>query len=86
MFTELPRKKGEFLLEYARSLISAEEGERLTSQYTTENKGCFLYYFKFKNQQYWWLILIKFLDYRKYKIISFVFETITLHDEMSFFV
>ena len=56
IFTELPREMGEFLLEYAGVLMSAEDGEHFGERYAEEGKGCFLYYFKNQSKQNWYVL------------------------------
>lgn len=47
--------KGEFVVEYAGKLISMEEAQKLENKYSKdENVGCYMYYFKHRNQQYWY--------------------------------
>ncbi|XP_017478164.1 PREDICTED: histone-lysine N-methyltransferase pr-set7-like [Rhagoletis zephyria] len=46
-------QRGEFVVEYIGDLISmAEASEREKSYALDENAGCYMYYFKHKNQQY----------------------------------
>lgn len=46
--------KGEYVVEYAGELITMEEAQRRESLYAKdENIGCYMYYFKHKNQQHW---------------------------------
>ncbi|KAK7604806.1 hypothetical protein V9T40_005992 [Parthenolecanium corni] len=45
--------KGEFVVEYAGKLINMEEAQKLENKYAKdENVGCYMYYFKHRNQQY----------------------------------
>ncbi|KAG8237957.1 hypothetical protein J437_LFUL016302 [Ladona fulva] len=46
--------KGEFVVEYAGELISMAEAKDREKKYAQdENTGCYMYYFKHHNQQYW---------------------------------
>lgn len=55
IFTEIPREKGEFLLEYPGNLITADEGEQLSQKYSESNKGCVLYFFIHDQKEYWYV-------------------------------
>lgn len=47
-------QKGEFVVEYAGELITMEEAKKREAMYSQdENTGCYMYYFKYKNNQYW---------------------------------
>ncbi len=49
-----PFTKGEFVVEYIGDLIDmAEANEREKIYAKDENTGCYMYYFKYRNQQYW---------------------------------
>jgi len=46
--------KGEFVVEYAGELIDlCEAKEREKSYAQDQNTGCYMYYFKYRNNQYW---------------------------------
>lgn len=46
--------KGEFVVEYAGELIKMDEARDREKLYATDqNTGCYMYYFKYRNQQYW---------------------------------
>lgn len=46
--------KGEFVIEYIGDLITMTEANRREQLYAKdENTGCYMYYFKHKNQQHW---------------------------------
>ncbi|XP_023322755.1 WD repeat-containing protein 43 isoform X2 [Eurytemora carolleeae] len=46
-------KKGEFVLEYAGELINKESAKHRETQYSLDTfKGCYMYYFKYKDKQY----------------------------------
>lgn len=48
--------KGEFVVEYAGELIDmCEAKEREKSYAQDQNTGCYMYYFKYRNSQYWWV-------------------------------
>ena len=48
--------KGEFVVEYAGELIDmCEAKEREKSYAQDQNTGCYMYYFKYQNTQYWWV-------------------------------
>lgn len=45
--------KGEFVVEYAGELIKVEEAKEREKLYAQDqNTGCYMYYFKYRNQQY----------------------------------
>lgn len=45
--------KGEFVVEYAGELIKMDEARDREKLYATDqNTGCYMYYFKYRNQQY----------------------------------
>lgn len=47
--------KGEFVVEYAGELISIEEAQKRELMYArNENIGCYMYYFKHKDNQHWY--------------------------------
>jgi histone-lysine N-methyltransferase SETD8 len=46
--------RGEFVVEYAGELIDMTEARIRESLYASDqNTGCYMYYFKHKNVQYW---------------------------------
>lgn len=46
--------KGEFVVEYAGEFITIEEAQKRESSYSRdENIGCYMYYFKHRNNQHW---------------------------------
>ena len=46
-------KKGEFVLEYVGELINNESAKHRETQYSLDtSKGCYMYYFKYKDKQY----------------------------------
>lgn len=50
--------RGEFVVEYAGELITMEEAKKREAIYAQdENTGCYMYYFKHKNNQYWLVAL-----------------------------
>lgn len=52
--TARPFAKGEFVVEYMGELIDMQEADRREQLYAKdENTGCYMYYFKYRNQQYW---------------------------------
>lgn len=56
-----PFTKGEFVVEYIGDLINMTEANEREKIYAKdENTGCYMYYFKYRNQQYW---SVKFLVY-----------------------
>lgn len=49
-----PFTKGEFVVEYIGDLINMTEANEREKIYAKdENTGCYMYYFKYRNQQYW---------------------------------
>ncbi|KAJ6635248.1 Histone-lysine N-methyltransferase PR-Set7 [Pseudolycoriella hygida] len=46
-----PFQKGEFVVEYIGDLIKASEATVREKMYTKENAGCYMYYFKYQDQQ-----------------------------------
>lgn len=52
--TSRPFAKGEFVVEYIGELIDMQEADCREQLYAKdENTGCYMYYFKHRNQQYW---------------------------------
>lgn len=46
--------KGDFVIEYTGELISIAEAKAREQLYTKDqNTGCYMYYFKYKNNQHW---------------------------------
>ncbi|PNF37006.1 hypothetical protein B7P43_G08068 [Cryptotermes secundus] len=46
--------KGEFVVEYAGELIDMCEAKEREKNYSQDqNTGCYMYYFKYRNNQYW---------------------------------
>lgn len=46
--------RGEFVIEYVGELISSREAQNREEMYSQDqNLGCYMYYFKHKNQQLW---------------------------------
>lgn len=46
--------KGEFVIEYYGELIDMAEARIREEIYAEDqNTGCYMYYFKYKNNQYW---------------------------------
>lgn len=49
-------EKGEFVVEYAGELINAEIAhEREVTYAQDENTGCYMYYFNYKENKYWYV-------------------------------
>lgn len=73
-------EKGEFVVEYAGDLISMEEAQIREAIYARdENIGCYMYYFKHKNNQHWYVssltILLDGLQPSKFDVLrSFDFQ------------
>ena len=54
--------KGEFVVEYAGELIKMDEAREREKLYAQDqNTGCYMYYFKFHNQQFWSVFLFYFV-------------------------
>ena len=48
--------KGEFVVEYAGDLIDIGTAKDLEAKYSMDtSKGCYMYYFKHKGKQYWYV-------------------------------
>lgn len=66
-----PFEKGDFVVEYSGDLIDLVEAKKREQIYAQDHKlGCYMYYFKYKGQQYWCvkkIIVIK----KKFKIFFF---------------
>ena len=46
--------KGDFIVEYAGELIDIGTAKNREQEYSMDaSKGCYMYYFKFKEKQYW---------------------------------
>lgn len=53
--------RGEFVVEYSGDLINIQEAHRREEEYEQdENTGCYMYYFKYNDQHYWYVIFIQF--------------------------
>lgn len=51
-----PFVRGEFVIEYIGELIEPAEADRREEDYAKDpDFGCYMYYFKYKNQQWWWV-------------------------------
>lgn len=49
-------QRGEFVVEYIGELIDQTEADRREEKYSQKAEfGCYMYYFKHKEQQYWWV-------------------------------
>lgn len=47
-------QRGEFVVEYTGDLISMAEANDREAKYSADdNTGCYMYYFKHNEQQYW---------------------------------
>lgn len=47
-------EKGDFVVEYSGDLIDIVEAKKREKIYAQDHKlGCYMYYFKYKGQQYW---------------------------------
>jgi SET domain len=47
-------QRGEFVIEYKGDLISMSEANEREQRYAADdNTGCYMYYFKHNEQQYW---------------------------------
>nr|XP_022905874.1 N-lysine methyltransferase KMT5A-like [Onthophagus taurus] len=47
-------EKGDFVVEYSGDLIDLTEANRREQKYSLDHTaGCYMYYFKYRNQQYW---------------------------------
>lgn len=52
--TTRPFQRGEFVVEYIGDLISMQQANKREKLYAEDdNTGCYMYYFKYNNQQYW---------------------------------
>lgn len=52
--TTRPFQRGEFVIEYIGDLISmANANDREAMYAADDNTGCYMYYFKHNEQQYW---------------------------------
>jgi histone-lysine N-methyltransferase SETD8 len=55
--TSRPFTKGDFVVEYSGDLIDLNEARRRELQYAQDqNTGCYMYYFKHNDQQYWYCL------------------------------
>ena len=54
--------KGEFVVEYAGELIDIGTAKDLEVKYSMDtSKGCYMYYFKHKGKQFWYVDLLLLL-------------------------
>jgi [histone H4]-lysine20 N-methyltransferase SETD8 len=52
--TTRPFQRGEFVIEYIGDFISLSEAQDREAKYAADdNTGCYMYYFKHNEQQYW---------------------------------
>lgn len=52
-----PFARGEFVVEYIGDLIEQSEADRREEIYAKDSAfGCYMYYFKHKEQQWWWVL------------------------------
>lgn len=50
--------RGDFIVEYAGDLISIDEAKEREANYAKDpTKGCYMYYFSFKNKKYWYMLI-----------------------------
>lgn len=49
---ERPFKRGDFVVEYAGDLIDQQEARAREKEYTRDDRGCYMYYFSYKNKHY----------------------------------
>lgn len=68
--------RGEFVVEYAGELIDLAEARIREGFYAQDqNKGCYMYYFKHKGQQYWYVFIFEY--FTTYLLIIFFFFQVT---------
>ena len=49
-----PFRRGDFVVEYAGDRINIPEAKEREAKYSKKSDiGCYMYYFTFKNRQYW---------------------------------
>lgn len=64
--------KGDFVVEYYGELIEIAEAKQREIKYAQDqNTGCYMYYFKHKSQQYWYVnvkFVWNFIDYSVFSI------------------
>lgn len=49
--------RGEFVVEYVGDLVDQTTAHEREEYYAKDPKfGCYMYYFKFKEQQWWWVL------------------------------
>ena len=54
IFTSRNLFKGEFVVEYSGDLIDVKQAKEREGEYSMDlTKGCYMYYFKANNKQYW---------------------------------
>lgn len=55
--------RGEFVVEYSGELIDIQKAYDREEQYEQdENTGCYMYYFKFRDQHYWYVYIFHYLS------------------------
>ena len=48
--------KGDFVVEYVGDLIDVKAAKERETKYAMDlSKGCYMYYFRANNRQYWWV-------------------------------
>jgi hypothetical protein len=56
--------KGEFVVEYAGDLIDVGSAKERESKYSLDlTTGCYMYYFKHSNKQFWCVVKLQFLPF-----------------------
>jgi len=50
--------KGDFVVEYSGDLIDVKMAKERETKYAMDlSKGCYMYYFRANNRQYWWVFI-----------------------------
>lgn len=63
--TTRPFQRGEFVIEYIGDLISMSKANDREAMYAADdNTGCYMYYFKHNEQQYWLVFQLKWVFHR----------------------
>lgn len=57
MIATKPFHRGQYVVEYAGELVGVAEAREREYKYAQDpNAGCYMYYFRLQDQQYWYVL------------------------------